>query len=236
MQNPLQVKGSERAQAVSALFAQIAERYDTMNWLMTAGQDAYWRAEVIRRARLVPGGSLLDLGAGTGDLAGEALRHDPTHRAVAADFTLNMLRVGKSRLDLYWCNADALNLPFPEQAFDAVVSGFLMRNVTDLQQALSEQWRVLKPGGRIVILETTPPRRDFFWPFIWVYLHAWIPLLGWLVTGNMEAYAYLGRSTARFVRAEELAVRMAIAGFKKVGFRRRMFGAIAIHWGEKQGV
>lgn len=233
MQNPLHLDGQERARAVRGMFTRLAKRYDLMNRLMTGGQDMRWRREVIRRARLAPGGSLLDLGAGTGDLTGEALRQVPACRVVAADFTLAMLRVGKSRLAAQWCAADALCLPFPDETFDAVVSGFLMRNVVDIRQSLVEQRRALQPGGRIVILDTTRPRRGLLWPFIWVHLNLVIPLLGRLVAGQGEAYQYLRQSTQGFVRAEELAAHMAAAGFKQIGFQRLMFGTIALHWGVK---
>ncbi|NOH02393.1 MAG: class I SAM-dependent methyltransferase [Chloroflexi bacterium] len=134
-----QLTGRERAQYVQSMFARIAHRYDLMNRLMTGGQDIRWRKEVIHLARLRPHASLLDLGTGTGDLAREALTQFPQARGTAADFTLEMMRVGKKNGSLNFSSADALNLPFKDRTFDAVVSGFLMRNVTDVQQALKEQ-------------------------------------------------------------------------------------------------
>lgn len=225
--------GKERGEYVQDMFTRIAHRYDLMNRIMTAGQDVHWREQVIQQARLRPNASLLDLGAGTGDLAREALKQQPRARVVAADFTLEMMRVGQLNGSLPWSAADALHLPFRDETFDAIVSGFLMRNVGDIQQALKEQYRALKPGGRIVILDTTKPKRNLLSPFIWLHLHLVIPLAGRLVSGVGEAYKYLPDSTEGFVTAEEMTVRMAAVGFKKINFERLMFGTIAIHWGEK---
>jgi demethylmenaquinone methyltransferase/2-methoxy-6-polyprenyl-1,4-benzoquinol methylase len=217
------------------MFERIAPRYDLLNRLMTAGQDRAWRRQVIRLASLPEGGRLLDLGAGTGDLSGEALRQHPSSRPLAADFTPGMLRVGKLRYAgrLDWCAADALHLPFPNQSFDAIVSGFLLRNVVDLPQALSEQQRVLKPGGRLVALDTTRPPRSLLTPFIRFHMHTIIPFLGKIISGQADAYRYLPETSEGFLSAEELQKRIAAAGFRQVEFRRLMFGTIAIHWARK---
>jgi demethylmenaquinone methyltransferase/2-methoxy-6-polyprenyl-1,4-benzoquinol methylase len=226
--------GTEKSRYVQNLFTRIAYRYDLMNRLMTGGQDIRWRREVIRRAALHPHASLLDLGAGTGDLAREALLQQPTAHVTAADFTLEMMRAGRQDSDQFgWSAADALRLPFPAERFHAVVSGFLMRNVVDNMEALREQYRVLKPKGRIVILDTTRPKKNLLSPFIWIHLHIVIPTLGTLLSGQRDAYTYLPDSTEAFLSAEELAARMAAAGFKRIGYKRVMFGTIAIHWGEK---
>jgi demethylmenaquinone methyltransferase/2-methoxy-6-polyprenyl-1,4-benzoquinol methylase len=228
--------GAERARYVQGMFTRIAHRYDLMNRLMTAGQDAAWRREVIRLARLPSQGRLLDLGAGTGDLAQEALRQAPGCAVIAADFTLAMMRQGRQRAygkRPAWSAADALQLPYDDGSFDAVVSGFLLRNVSDLPLALREQRRVLKPGGRLVALDTTRPPRNLLRPLINFHLHRLIPALGRLVSGQADAYTYLPDSTASFLEAEGLAVALRQAGFRQVGFQRRMLGAIAIHWGVK---
>jgi demethylmenaquinone methyltransferase/2-methoxy-6-polyprenyl-1,4-benzoquinol methylase len=232
--------GKERGQYVQDMFTRIARHYGLMNRLMTAGQDVRWRKQVIELAKLKSDSRLLDLGAGTGDLAREALSQQPGSKVVAADFTLEMMRVGQRQSpggglngSLPWSAADALNLPFGDKIFDAIVSGFLMRNVGDIQQALKEQYRTLKPGGRIVILDTTKPKRNLLSPLIWLHMHVVIPLLGGLVSGFKDAYNYLPDSTEGFVSAEEMTVRMAAVGFKKLNFERLMFGTIAIHWGEK---
>jgi len=188
---------------------------------------------VIELARLTPRSSVLDLGSGTGDLAREALARAPRANVIAADFTLEMMQVGQRNGTLNFTSADALHLPFADSSFDAVVSGFLMRNVIDLQKALHPQYRVLRKYRRIVILDTTRPRKNTRSPFIWFHMHVVIPALGRLLTDAAEAYRYLPDSTERFVTAEELAARMAAVGFKKINYERLMFGTVAIHWGEK---
>ncbi len=229
-----QLSGKEKSYYVQDIFTRIASRYDLMNRLMTAGQDVRWRRDVIRLAGLQPQAKILDLGAGTGDLARAALAQQPTAQVTAADFTFEMMRAGRKPADKFgWANADALALPFPVAYFHAVVSGFLMRNVVDRQAALSEQYRVLKPGGRIVILDTTRPKRNLFSPFIWLHMHLIIPALGTLLSGQRDAYTYLPDSTEAFLTAEELASRMAAAGFRQIGYKRLMFGTIAIHWAVK---
>ena len=225
--------GTERSKYVQSMFTKIAHRYDLMNRLMTGGQDIRWRKQVIKLARLTPNASLLDLGTGTGDLAREALLQEPQAKVTAADFTVEMMRVGKKSGNLQFSAADALNLPFKDTTFDAVVSGFLMRNVTDIQQALKEQYRALKPGGRIVILDTTRPKKNILSPFIWIHMHFIIPTVGGLLSGERDAYNYLPDTTENFLTAEQLAARMIAAGFKQVDFKRLMFGTIGMHWGEK---
>lgn len=228
--------GADRAHYVQNMFGRIAGRYDLMNRLMTGGQDVRWRRQVIDLARTPAGGRLLDLGAGTGDLALEALRRDDRLFAVGGDFTLEMMRVGQRRprgRAVRWAGIDALQLPFEAGHFDAVTSGYLMRNVVDVRRAWAEQYRVLKPGGRVVCLDTTPPPRNLVRPFIQFHLHVVIPTLGRLIAGASEAYTYLPDSTEGFLPAERLAERLSEAGFKDVGFRRLMLGAMAIHWGTK---
>jgi demethylmenaquinone methyltransferase/2-methoxy-6-polyprenyl-1,4-benzoquinol methylase len=225
--------GEMRAKYVQGMFSRIARRYDLMNRLMTAGQDIRWRKQVIALADLQEGSRLLDIGAGTGDLSREALRQHPDARVISADFTLEMMQVGKPNGALHFSSADALKLPFQSGSFDAIVSGFLMRNVTDLHKALLEQFRVLKRGGRVVILDTTRPKKNLLSPFIWIHMHVIIPALGRWISGESDAYTYLPDTTENFVSAERLAALMAAVGFRTIGYERLMFGTIAIHWGEK---
>jgi demethylmenaquinone methyltransferase/2-methoxy-6-polyprenyl-1,4-benzoquinol methylase len=230
--------GEERAHYVRGMFARISGRYDRMNRLMTAGQDRRWRRQVIRLAGVPPGGRLLDIATGTGDIALEGLRQQPGILAVGADFTIEMMLVGRrdpARRAIRWTAADALALPYPDGAFHAVTSGFLMRNVIDVPGALAEQVRVTRPGGRVVILESSPPKDNWLAPLIRFHLNTVIPALGRLVAGEGEAYRYLPESTQRFQGPEALAQLMTAAGLDRVGYSLHMFGTIAIHAGQKPG-
>ena len=232
------LQGEERAAYVQGMFDRIARRYNLMNRLMTFGQDMRWRHFVIRQAKLPRGGKLLDLATGTGDIAFEGLRADPTLTAVGGDFSVGMMLVGQHEPfgnQVKWVGADALNLPFPSDDFDAVTSGYLMRNVIDIPRALAEQKRVLKPGGRIVVLDTAPPPRNLLRPFIEIHLRYVIPALGRLISGNADAYQYLPESTQKFKTPDELAALMRQAGFVNVQYKTFMFGTMAVHWGEKAG-
>ncbi len=232
------VHQSDRAPGVRLLFSGIAGKYDAMNRLMTFGRDQAWRRYVIRRAGIPPGGRLLDIGAGTGDISLAAKKKDASLAVVAADFTTAMMRMGRSRPGgetLFWCAADAHHLSFPEAMFDAVTSGYLMRNVTDMPGAFKEQVRVLKPGGSVVCLDTSPPPKGPFRPLIVFYLKYVIPLLGKWIAGNRDAYTYLPDSTRAFKNPEELRDIMRVAGLRDVSYRRFMFGTIVVLDGKRPG-
>ena len=218
------------------MFGQIAGRYDLMNTLMTFGQDRVWRHCVVREARLPRGGRLLDAGAGTGSIALEAGAQNLTADITASDFTLAMMLVGRCRAGgerIKWCAADALDLPFSDNHFDAVTSGYLIRNVSDSQRAFAEQYRVLKPGGRVVCLDTSPPGEGPLKPLILFFLKTVIPILGQIISGNRSAYTYLPESTEAFMTPRELATGLASTGFQNVRYRQFMLGTMAVHVGTK---
>lgn len=228
--------GEARARYVRRMFGRIAPRYDLLNRLITFGLDRRWRVELVRRLDLSSAPCVLDLGAGTGDLAFEVLKRRPAARLLALDFTPEMMRIGQRRPGgerVLWVVADAARLPLPGRAVDGAVSGFLLRNVPEIDRVLSEERRVLRPGGCVASLDTTPPPRSWLRPFISFHLHTVIPLLGRILAGDSEAYTYLPQSTERFVDADSLAERMTAAGFRQVGFARRMLGTVALHWGTR---
>lgn len=229
--------GGENAKGkkVRAMFDSIAGRYDLMNRVMTLGQDQRWRLFVVSKAG-VAGGVLLDLATGTGDIAALAKEKNPDCSVIGGDFSLQMLagagrRFAGSGID--WLGCDACRLPFAENTFDAVTFGYLLRNVEDRAAVLREVLRVLKPGGRVICLDTTRPAKNLFYPGILFYMHFIVPLLGRILAGGGDAYAYLVDSTLSFYSADALADLFAEAGFLQIGYRKFMLGTVAVHWGEK---
>ena len=234
--NMAHLTGEERAQYVQNMFARIAGRYDLMNRLMTGGQDLTWRRFVIEQARLPVNGRLLDIATGTGDIALEGQKQVPGLQAVGGDFTIEMMQAGKqipARQRIQWVGSDTLALPFPSNYFDAVTSGFLMRNVIDVRGAFREQLRVTKPGGRVVVLESSPPKQNVLRPFIQFHLTYVIPTLGKLIAGESDAYTYLPYSTKQFQTPESLATIMWEEGYTNVYYKLFMFGTVAVHVGQK---
>lgn len=228
------IKAENHAQRVREMFGRISPHYDLMNRIMTLGRDRQWRQHAVKMAELSPESVLLDLGCGTGDIAHEAFRRNPSGKIVAADFTLSMIATARKRNSgekVIWVAADAMELPFADESFDAVVSGYLMRNVADLNQALKEQFRVLKPGGKMVCLDTSPPPSNIFKPFILFYFKIVIPIFGGLISKDKAAYRYLPESTNRFLSPTELANAIASVGFISEGYRQFMFGTQAVHVG-----
>jgi len=228
------MKGKSRS--IRDMFGGIAGKYDLMNRLMTFGQDQVWRRWVARMAHPPQGGRLLDAGTGTGRIGQEVLQSYPKTMVTGSDFSLEMMAVGKRRQNgagMFWCAGDALHLPFKDESFDVVTSGYLMRNVSDAAAAFSEQIRVLKPGGRVVCLDTSPPPDTLLRPLVEFFLTHIIPLLGQIISRNRSAYTYLPESTKAFYTPSALAAVMRRGGLVNISHRKFMLGTIAVHVGSK---
>lgn len=222
---------------VRAMFDRIAGFYDRMNSVMTAGLHHRWRARAAELARLRPGDRALDVATGTGDLALElARRVGPAGEVVGCDFSERMLELARDKaasagVAIRFESANALELPYPDDAFAAATAGFGARNFSDLARGLGEMARVVRPGGRVVVLEITTPRRP---PLSWFYglwFDRLVPAIGRLA-GDADAYSYLPSSVKRFPGPEALAAVMAAAGLRDLRWVLTAGHIIAIHSGE----
>jgi demethylmenaquinone methyltransferase / 2-methoxy-6-polyprenyl-1,4-benzoquinol methylase len=219
------------AEGVQRMFDRIAPVYDAMNRVMTAGLDQRWRKATVREA-VRPGDRVLDACCGTGDLA-VAAHAAGAGDVVGLDFSEPMLeRARRKAPELEWLQGDVLALPFEDASFDAAVVGFGIRNVADLEAGLRELRRVLRPGGRLGILEITTPR-GVLAPFYRLWFDRVVPRLGRILPGG-EAYTYLPASVRRFPGPEALAGLLAECGFGSVEFRRFAGGIVALHLGEAE--
>jgi demethylmenaquinone methyltransferase / 2-methoxy-6-polyprenyl-1,4-benzoquinol methylase len=222
---------------VNRMFDRVASRYDALNSVMTAGLHHRWRERAAARAELGVGDSALDVCCGTGDLALElARRVTPGGRVVGCDFSEPMLDLAREKaaargaagVRFEW--ADALELPYDGERFDAVTVGFGARNLADLDRGLREMARVLRPGGRAVILEITQPTRPPLSTFFSLWFDRIVPLLG-AFSSDPEAYTYLPESVRSFPNPDGLAERMHGAGFERIRYTVLAGGIIAIHSG-----
>jgi demethylmenaquinone methyltransferase/2-methoxy-6-polyprenyl-1,4-benzoquinol methylase len=221
---------------VRAMFDRIARIYDPLNSVMTAGLHHRWRTRAADLAQLAPGARALDVACGTGDLAIElARRVGPGGEVVACDFSEKMLELARAKaadtstVRFEWANA--LELPYGDDEFAAATVGFGVRNFSDLERGLSELRRVVRPGGRVVILEMTTPTRPPLSSFFRLWFDRVVPALG-RIAGDAEAYSYLPTSVRRFPGPRELAATMERCGLRNIRYVLTAGGIIAIHAGE----
>ncbi|MBN1260185.1 MAG: ubiquinone/menaquinone biosynthesis methyltransferase [Anaerolineae bacterium] len=229
-------EGQQQKAAMRRMFARIAHRYDLVNRLISLGQDQRLRRQALRMTRIPPTGRLLDVATGTGDVALMASQIYPEAHITGIDLTPEMIQPARSktgRPSMGWGVGDGLRLPFPDRAFDAVISAFMMRNVPDVEQALAEQVRVVRPGGYVVCLEMSWPQRfPMSLLFKW-YFFGWTPLIGRLISGEADAYTYLPRSVKAFRSPETMARHMLDVNLRDVVWKRMMFGTAVIYAGQK---
>ena len=220
---------------VQAMFDRIAGGYDRVNSLMTAGLHHRWRARAVELAQVGPGARVLDVATGTGDLAfGLLERVSPSGAVVGIDFSAGMLELAQNKDPagrIEWLQGNALELEFADNAFDAATVGFGARNFADLDRGLAEMTRVVKPGGHVVVLEITTPRRPPLSTFFSVWFDRIVPIAGRLWGDPSGAYSYLPSSVRRFPGPEELAARLASAGLSDVRYVLTAGGIIALHVG-----
>lgn len=219
---------------VRAMFDRIAGVYDRLNSVMTVGLHHRWRQRAADLAAVSAGDQVLDVATGTGDLALELLRRvGPSGQVVGADFSEGMLelaRVKDAGGAIRWEQANALELPYADSEFAAVTVGFGVRNFADLDRGLAEMTRVVRPGGKVVILEITTPQRPPLSGFFKLWFDKIVPALG-RIAGDSEAYSYLPDSVRRFPGPDQLAARMSAVGLTDVRYILTAGGIIALHVG-----
>ena len=250
MQNPestqfgtRRVSPSKKTRLVRGVFDSVAENYDLMNDLMSGGLHRLWKDRFVRMIRPKPGMRILDVAGGTGDIAfrlHKKIQHPTSniqHPITICDLTTHMLRVGRDRAidkgwlnDFEWVTGNAESLPFPDASFDLYTIAFGLRNVTDKQAALASMRRVLKPGGKLLVLEFSKPA-ELLKPVYDLYSFKVLPLMGKLVADDEESYRYLAESIRMHPDQESLLAMMQDAGFERCRYHNLSGGIVALHIG-----
>jgi demethylmenaquinone methyltransferase/2-methoxy-6-polyprenyl-1,4-benzoquinol methylase len=236
-----EVDKDAKADMVADVFHSVAARYDVMNDLMSAGIHRIWKRFTIELSGVRKGNSVLDIAGGTGDLAAKFSRIvGPEGRVVLADINQSMLEVGRDKLldngyhgNIEFVQADAQFLPFPDDSFDCITIAFGLRNVTEKETALRSMLRVLKPGGRLLVLEFSKPQNELLSKAYDAYSFRLLPLMGKLVANDAQSYQYLAESIRMHPEQETLKEMMEDAGFNRVEFHNMTGGIVALHRGIK---
>ncbi len=234
-------RNGEKSRRIRRMFDRIAHRYDLLNRLLSGCNDILWRRSALRALNASPGDRLLDVGIGTGDMALEALKGKRKPGSIiGVDVAEEMMRIGRrkaaNRTDgpIRFVGGTAESLPFRSAAFDGVMVAFGVRNFTDMAAGLQGIWRVLKPGGRLVVLELSHPRYPVvrhLYRFYAGYVMTWI---GGAISGDADAYRYLQVSVAGFPARERFRSLMNRAGFVDTGWRDLSLGIATVYWGDKR--
>ncbi len=238
-----ELKGRDKQRYVSDMFARISGRYDLLNTAMTLGMHHRWKRLTASLAAGKDQGPALDVATGTGDLAFQLAGLPGITSVIGVDFCPEMLRLARDKLrdsptsrPVTFQLGDALRLEFKDDTFVCATSGFALRNVESIEGSISEMQRVVRPGGRVVVLELTPlVGRSIFTSLLKLYFNHGVPLLGQLLAGDRKAYTYLPNSVTRFPNADELAEVFRGVGLTGVSYRRMNLSTVAIHWGNKPG-
>jgi demethylmenaquinone methyltransferase / 2-methoxy-6-polyprenyl-1,4-benzoquinol methylase len=234
------VPEGDKAGMVHGVFTRVASKYDIMNDLMSVGVHRLWKDAMMDWLAPRPGQRLLDVAGGTGDVAFRFLNRAPGASAVVCDMTESMLVAGRQRAEadsmadrLGWVVGDAMALPFEANSFDVYTISFGIRNVTRISEALSEAYRVLRPGGRLMVLEFSHIPNDMMQKAYDLYSFNVIPLMGQIVAGDRDSYQYLVESIRKFPDQESFATMIRQAGFDQVKYRNQSMGIAALHSGWK---
>ena len=232
-----EVAWRDKQRRVGRVFDSVADNYDLMNDLMSVGLHRVWKRFALERSGLRPGQRALDVAGGSGDLArGLARRVGPTGQVILSDINARMLARGRARLvdaglvsNMAFVIANAQGLPFPRDSFNCVTIGFGLRNVTDKQAALSDMYRVLKPGGRLLVLEFSKPTQPLLSPLYDLYSFQVLPRLGQLVAADADSYRYLAESIRMHPDQETLKSLILESGFDDCGYHNLSGGIVALH-------
>ena len=232
--------GSGKAQQVEAMFDNIAPSYDKLNHRLSWDIDRGWRKRAIRQLEPYQPQTLLDIATGTGDFAIMAAQMLKPRHVVGADISEGMMDVGRRKVAelglqdvISFEKEDCLSLSYPDNSFDAVTAAFGIRNFADLDSGLREMWRVLRPGGRLSIVELTTPVSFPMKQLFKVYSHTVLPIYGRLVSKDKSAYTYLTRTIEAFPQGERMMGILQQAGFRETAFRRLTFGICTLYTASK---